>query len=163
MMNASKNKTRKAKKLVGSGKIMNIPELKESFAIIDKKTHELLKEGKPMTETIKEFKELWKSVFHRSVSSEAAQAFLEVKRTAKRKNNNNSTRKQKGGSYSLAGAPLDFTTRPGVDGTYGSFPSYMTSGLDNYNKINQEGMFQECGTKDFTAVVSRGIGSNDVV
>ena len=55
MVNALKNKTRKAKKLVGSGKIMNIPELKESFAIIDKKTHELLKEGKPMTESVKEF------------------------------------------------------------------------------------------------------------
>ena len=152
--------TRKSNKL--TGKIMNIPELKESFEIIDKKTQELLKEGKPMPETVKKFQALWKSVFYRPVSAEAAESFLHVKRLSKRKNN--STRKQKGGSFApLAGAPLDFTTRPGVYGTYGSFPSYMTSGLDNYNKINQEGMFQECGKKDFTAVVPRGIGSNDVV
>jgi hypothetical protein len=153
--------TRKSNKL--TGKIMNIPELKESFEIIDKKTSELFKEGLSMPETVKKFQALWKSVFHRPVSAEAAESFLHVKKTSS-KRKNNSTRKQKGGSVApLAGAPLDFTTRPGVYGTYGSFPSYMMSGLDNYDKINQEGMFQECGTKDFTAVVSRGIGSNDVV
>ena len=153
--------TRKANKL--TGKIMNIPELKESFEIIDKKTQELLKEGNPRPETVKKFQAIWKSVFYRPVSAEAAESFLHVKGSPS-KRRNNTTRKQKGGSITpLAGAPLDFTTRPGVNGTYGSFPAYMTSGLDNYDKINQEGMFQECGTKDFTAVVPRGIGSNDVV
>ena len=45
--------TRKSKVL--SGKIMNIPELKEAFGIIDKKTHELLKEDLDEKERIKKF------------------------------------------------------------------------------------------------------------
>ena len=158
-MSRSGKSTRRAKTL--PGKIMSIPELKESFAIIDKNTHSILKADDSMSEKVKKFQSLWKSVFHRTVSAEAAESFLQIKRASKGRKN--TTKKQKGGSFApLAGAPLDYTTRPGVDGVYGSFPAYMTSGLDNYNKINQEAMFQECGTKDFSASVSSGIGTNEV-
>lgn len=148
--------TRKSKM---TGKIMNIPELKESFEILDQKVHEILKEGNPMPETVKKFQKLWKSIFFRQVSPESAKAFLEMKMSSK---NRKGTRKQKGGAFSaLAGAPLDYTTRPGVDGTYGSFPAYMTSGLDNYSKINQIAMDADCGVKDITPIVPSSMGSNN--
>jgi len=161
--------TRKNKSKVLSGKLMNIPELKESFEIIDVKTHELLKEGLEEKELVKKFQALWKSVFQRAPTEEAAKAFLQVKRsssgskkgTRKHKNNRN---KQGGGGFApLAGAPLDFTTRPGVDGVYGSFPSYVSSGLDSYNKFNQIGLDASCGKVDITPIVPRSIGSNEVV
>ena len=157
--------SRKRKSKVLSGKLMNIPELKESFGIIDTKTHELLKEGLDEKELVKKFQALWKSVFHRSVNAEAAAAFLQVKRASKAKKNTRKNRanKQSGGFASLAGAPLDYTTRPGVDGVYGSFPAYVASGQDNYNKFNQIGLDASCGKVDITPVVPRSIGSNIVV
>ena len=39
-------------------------------------------------------------------------------------------RKTRGGAMALAGAPLDYQTRPGVDGPYGNFPTYQAQGLD---------------------------------
>ena len=153
--------TRKSKVL--SGKIMNIPELKEAFGIIDKKTHELLKEDLDEKERIKKFQDLWKSVFFRGVSVEAAKTFLEVKRATKGKTGSRKIKGQRGGASPLAGAPLDYTTRPGVDGVHGSFPAYVASGLDSYNKFNQIGMDADCGKVDITPVVPRGIGSNEVV
>ena len=162
--------SRKNKSNVISGKLINIPELKESFGIIDTKTHELLKEGLDEKELVKKFQALWKSVFQRAPTAEAAAAFLQVKRSSSaykkgtRKNKNNKNNKQSGGGFApLAGAPLDFTTRPGVDGVYGSFPSYVSSGLDSYNKFNQIGLDESCGKVDITPVVPRGIGSNEVV
>jgi hypothetical protein len=159
--------SRKRKSKILSGKLMNIPELKESFSIIDTKTHELLKEGLDEKELIKQFQALWKSVFHRSVTPEAAKAFLEVKRASKGKKgtrkNKASNLKQSGGFAPLAGAPLDYTTRPGVDGVHGSFPAYVASGQDSYNKFNQIGLDASCGKVDITPVVPRSIGSNDVV
>ena len=160
-------KSRKNKSKVLSGKLMNIPELKEAFGIIDAKTHELLKEGLDEKELVKKFQALWKSVFQRAPTPESAAAFLQVKRSSSaykkgtRKNKNN---KQGGGGFApLAGAPLDFTTRPGVDGVYGSFPSYVSSGLDSYNKFNQIGLDASCGKVDITPLVPRSIGSNEVV
>jgi hypothetical protein len=163
MVSRKGKSTRKSKVL--TGKLMNIPELKESFGFVDKATHELLKEGLDEKECIKKFQALWKSVFHRSVSAEAAKAFLELKRAASGKTGKTGSRKlkaQKGGaSTPLGGAPLDYTTRPGVDGVYGSFPKYVVSGLDSYDKFNQIGM--DSDPTRAAPVVPRSIGSNDVV
>lgn len=41
-------------------------------------------------------------------------------------------RTTRGGGMALAGAPLDYSLRPGVQGVYGNFPSYQTQGLDRY-------------------------------
>lgn len=138
---------------------MNIPELKEAFTAMEVETHALLKKGLPDAEAVKELQKVWKSIFHRSISAEAAKSYLEIKRSKRGKK----TRRQKGGAVPLAGAPLDYTTRPGIDGTYVSVPAYQVQGLAAYDKFNQEGMVQECGTKDFTPVVPADIGSNEVM
>jgi hypothetical protein len=150
--------SRKSKPML-PGKLMNIPELKESFGKIEKATHDLLKEGLDEKETIKKFQALWQSVFYRSVSFESAKAFLEVKRATKPSKKGTRKNKQQGGA-GLQGAPLDYVTRPGVDGGYGSFPAYQLAGLDSYNKFNQIGMDADCGKVDITPLVPTGIGSN---
>ena len=158
-MVSRKGKTSRKSNKSLPGKLMNIPELKQAFGTIEKSTHDLLKEGLDEKTTVKKFQDLWKSVFYRSVTSESAKAFLDVKRATKP--SKKGTRKQKGGaSMALQGAPLDYTTRPGVDGVYGSFPEYQIAGLDSYNKFNQIAMDADCGKVDITPLVPTSIGSN---
>ena len=149
-------KTRKNK-----SSAMRIPELKMAFDSLNSEIAGLLREGLSEKEQVRKVQRIWKSIFHRPVSAAAAEAYLKLKGTA-RKGSKGKTRKsaaQRGGA-ALAGAPLDFMTRPGVDGVYGQFPAYQTAGLQAYDKFNQEGMFQECGTKDFSTPVPASMGSN---
>ena len=146
-----------------SGPVLTIPELKHAFSAVDTETRKILKENLPQAEQVKKFQTVWRSIFHKPVTKDAAEAYLQIKRgSASRPVRKGVTRKMKGGSTPLAGAPLDFSTRPGVDGVHGSFPAYQTSGLSFYNTVNQSGIAQECGTKDFTPKVPEMIGSNEV-
>jgi len=141
-------------------KHLTIPEIKGAFDTVGRATHDILKEGGSTSEQVKKFQKLWKSVFHRPVGSAQAEAYLKMKRISGGRKPGR-TRKQKGGAAALAGAPLDYTLRPGVDAAgYGNFPAYQVSGLASYDKFNQEGMFQECGTKDITPdIYGSGSGS----
>jgi hypothetical protein len=100
------------------------------------------------------------------VETSAAAAYLQVKgRESGRRAG--ATRKKgrkanQGGGGALAGAPLDFQLRPGVDGGHGTFPSYVAGGLSFYNTINQQAMFKDCGTQDITPQVPASLGSNEV-
>ncbi len=154
-------KTRRRRGGGSKSKPLSIPELKHSFDELDAGVREILKSGAAAEQQTKKFQKLWQSIFHRPVPKEAAESYLAIKRSAPvAPPKANTTRKMKGGAAPIAGAPLDYMTRPGVDGTYGSFPAYQTSGLAFYDKINQEGMYQECGIKDFTAKVPANMGSN---
>jgi hypothetical protein len=150
-------KTRKSK----SG-AMRIPELKLAFDGLNNQIAGLLKEGLSEKEQIRKVQSIWKSIFHRPVSAQAAEAYLKLKSSSKGRKGKTRKAAQKGGAAALAGAPLDYTTRPGVDGVYGQFPAYQTAGLKFYDSINQEGMYQECGTKNFTAAVPASIGSGQL-
>ena len=122
---------------------MTIPDLKRAFDLIEKKVAGI-SQG-TMAEKVKEFQKHWKSVFGRDVSKPAAEAYLAVKKKG--------TRKMRGGAL-LAGAPLDFQTRPGSD-SGGVYPAYVTSGLTD---INNPG----CGIKDSGVLLPEGLGSNKV-
>jgi len=149
-------KTRKSK-----SSAMRIPELKMAFDGLNSQISSVLRQGLSEKEQVRKVQSIWKSIFHRPVSYQAAEAYLKLKGSTKGRRGK--TRKaQKGGAAALAGAPLDYTTRPGVDGVYGQFPAYQTAGLKFYDSINQEGMFQECGTKDFSAHVPASIGSGQL-
>jgi hypothetical protein len=145
------------------GKAMTIPELKQAFDALERETHTLLKE-KNTAQHVRKFQGIWKSIFHRPVSAKAAESYLQIKRSSSSSSSSGKTRKQKqhGGAAALAGAPLDYMTRPGVDGVHGSFPAYQAQGLSFYNTINKDGLFQDCGVKDITPVVPVSIGSNQV-
>ena len=142
---------RKTRRNRGFKNHLTIPEIKNAFDTIGRATYDILKEGGSSTEQVKKFQKVWKSVFHRPVTSVSAEAYLKIKRISAEKKPYAGTRKrkQKGGSV-LAGAPFDYVTRAGVDTVHGNFPAYQSAGLGFYDKVNQEGMFQECGTKDIT-------------
>jgi len=65
--------------------------------------------------------------------------------------------KQKGGM-----APLDYTTGPGVNGPYGNFLPYISSGFGFYNQINNIAMDSDCGRQNITPTISSDMGSNKV-
>ena len=151
---------RNARQRGGSAKPLSIPELKTAFDALEQETKRILREGTADSQ-IKEFKSVWSRIFHRPVSTEAAEGYLAVKRAAKP---SRSTRKnQKGGAAALAGAPLDYMTRPGLDGAHVSVPSYLSGGLSFYNHINQIAMDKDCGIVNTTPKVPISIGSNEVM
>jgi len=141
----AKRTTRRSK---NSKKHMTIPELKGAFDAIQKEAHMIIKQGGSSSEQVKKFQKAWKMVFHRPVTSAAAESYLKFKRINGEKRS--STRKQKGGAAALAGAPLDYSLRQGVDSTYGNFPDYQSSGLKFYDTVNQIAMDKDCGVVDIT-------------
>ncbi len=141
---------------------MTIPELKRAFDAVESEVNQILKSGSPLKAQVRKFQEVWRKIFGRPVEASAAEAYLLVK-SRKGHGQGNKTRKaQKGGAAAapLAGAPLDFQTRPGIDGAYGSFNQYLTTGLGFYDTINQQGMFKGCGTENITPNVPESLGSN---
>lgn len=142
--------------------VTTLPELKGIFTSLRKGTLEILRSSASTKERITKFKKLWFTLMHSPVEPIAAEAYLRVMETGSSRKN--TTRKaQKGGAAQQAtGAPLDFQTRPGIDGVYGSFPQYQTGGLSFYDTINKQGMFQECGKVDITPTVPESISSNKV-
>jgi hypothetical protein len=161
-MPSSKRKTQKTQKRNSKGKtLMTIPQLRSAFEHLDEKAMEL--KGKDSKTQIHEFQAAWKSIFSREVSAKAVEAYLAVKHAESRsKTNRRNTRrksKQTGGSP-LAGAPLDYQTRPGIDGVHGAFPAYVDKGLTFYNDINQHARMADCGVKDVSPHLPAGMGSN---
>ena len=150
-----KKNTRKSK----STGALSIPELKHAWDEIHRSTHTILREGKPAPQQIKEFQKMWRKIFHRPVSTESAESYLNIQRLTSSRRMGKKTRKMKGGA-ALSGAPLDSSLQPGIYGTHGSFPTYQSSGLGFYDTINKQGMFQECGIKDITPVIGSSIASN---
>ncbi len=148
------SKTRKIQK-----GFMTIPQLRKAFDHIESFTQTLLHSTKNAEERRKAFQKEWMKVFHRSVDDKSANAYLQFE---EKKGSRGKTKKQKGGAAPLAGAPLDYSTRPGIDGLYGTFPAYVSSGLAFYNDINKEAPLAGCGTENTTPKVPISIGSNEV-
>jgi hypothetical protein len=134
--------TRKNRK---TKKVLSIPELRKAFEHIESVAYGVKK--LPKEEQIATFKKEWLKTFGREVETKAVVSYLAVKLGKTRRN-----RKQKGGM-----APLDYQTRPGIDGVYGNFQAYLDRGLIPYP---EQGIRQECGVKDFTPHLPAGMGSN---
>ena len=136
-----------------------IPALKHSFDTLEHEVQLILKETENPRQRVKKFQEVWKKLFGRPVEGVAAEAYLQIK--IKGHTSRKTRKSQKGGSP-IAGAPLDFQTRPGIDGVYGSFPPYLTSGLSFYNTINQDQLNKGIGLSAFEPAVPADMGSNQV-
>lgn len=135
----------------------NIPSLKHSFDAFEHEVNKIVQTERDHKKRVRKVQDVWRKIFGRPVEAIAAEAYLQVKastRSAK-------TRKsQRGGSAPLSGAPLDFMTRPGVDGVHGSFPPYVASGLSFYNTINQDQLNKGVGLSAFEPAVPVDMGSN---
>jgi hypothetical protein len=146
------------------GGVMTIPQLRKAFDHIETRTHDILTRYSDKKSRREAFQAEWKKVFHRDVDAGAADAYLDFASKKKRRAGAGATRKtkQRGGMAALAGAPLDYSTRPGVYGPYGVFPAYVSSGFDFYNSINKDSLTEQCGKENITPKLPADIGSNVV-
>ncbi len=139
----------------------SIPELRAAFESVEAKAESLRSADK--TTQIKEFQKAWKSAFGRDIDAKAVDAYLHVKFSVKHQRmTRKKGKKQHGGALPLQGAPLEYQTRPGIDGVNATYPAYVQQGLGFYDSINQIGMKADCGVKDFTPQIPKGMGSNQV-
>ena len=121
---------------------MTIPQLRKAFDHIEGYTNSLLRRESDPKKRRKAFQQEWSRVFHRSIDDKAADAYLHFEgKKGKRKG----TRKMRGGA-ALAGAPLDYSTRPGIYGVYGEFPEYISSGFSFGNAINKMAIQEGCNS-----------------
>ena len=134
----------------------HIPPLKHSFDVLEHELKKITSEVQNPKKQIQKMQEIWRKLFGRPVDAVAIEAWMQVKTKPGR---SGKTRKQRGGSP-LSGAPLDFQTRPGVDGVHGSFPGYVASGLSFYNTINQDQLNKGVGLSAFEPAVPASMGSN---
>jgi hypothetical protein len=154
-----KNNTKKATKALH---VMTVPQLRKAFEQIDVDTKKILSKHPINDESIKEFQKSWKQVFHKNIDTISAKSYLELQTKIVKKGGSRSRKTRKSGQ-SGGVSPLDYTLRPGIDGTHGNYLPYVSSGLSFYNNINQIAMDQDCGKIDITPTIDASMGSNEVM
>jgi hypothetical protein len=156
MVGSSRSNKKSARSTRKRSSRENIPSIKNSFDVLEKEVEEIIRDTQDTKQRVRKFQQVWRKIFGRPVEGIAAEAYLQVKMktTTRRKS-------QKGGS-ALAGAPLDYQTRPGIDGVHGSFPQYVSSGLGFYDTINQDQLNKGVGLSAFDPAVPADMGSNKV-
>jgi hypothetical protein len=137
-----------------------VPVLKHSFDVLEHEVAKILATNYNPKQRIRKFQEIWKNIFghSRPIEASGAEAYLLAK--SQKQSSGKSRKAQKGGSAVLSGSPVDFQTRPGVDGTHGSFPQYVSSGLSFYNTINQDQLNKGVKLDAFDPAVPQDMGSN---
>ena len=144
-------------------KSLSIPQLRHAFDHIDTwvESH-LSRHTGPVKDLVPEFQKEWKKTFKREVDSKSAEAYLQLKKSNPPRMTRKHKKKFQYGGAQLAGAPLDYMTRPGVYGVYGNFPTYVSSGLSFYNQINNDSIVADCPKPSFVEKIPAGMGSNQV-
>lgn len=130
MARKTRRATKKEKKSV-----LTIPELRKAFDHMDKVVERLRNTAKhSFSDAVVTYREEWRKTFKRDLSPADAAAYLKFRFGMKAGKATTRRSKMRGGASAaaLAGAPLDYTTRAGVSGAYGNFPTYQTNGLDRF-------------------------------
>ena len=125
--------TRKKRSVSMKNRGLGLKHLRAAFDHIEKVVSKLKETSKhSFNGAIDAFKDEWEKTFKHAISPADAAAYLKFRFGLKGKKAM-TRRKMKGGAMpaALAGAPLDYATRPGVqDGVYGQFPTYNDGGLN---------------------------------
>jgi hypothetical protein len=133
-MVAKGSKTRKsrASSRKSNKAILTIPQLRKSFDHMDKVVEQLRNVAKhSFSDAVVVYREEWRKTFKRDLPPADAAAYLKF-RYGMRGTKKTRRHKTRGGGLAIAGAPLDYQMRAGVNGVYGSFPTYQKDGLDRY-------------------------------
>lgn len=144
----------KSTRAKSAGPVLSIPELRKSMEYISEYTESLLSKGSKSVDAMaKEFAAEWKKVFGKSLSLSAAKNYIRHVLGGRK---GKKTRKQRGGA-TLAGAPLDYMTRPGVPLPYGNYLEYVQKGFWN----PEPAILKDCGTQQ-GVLPSATVGTNVV-
>lgn len=140
---------------------MTVPQLRKAFEQIDSDTKKIISKHPINDESVKSFQKSWKQVFHKDIDADTAKSYLDLQTKIVKKGGARKTRKSGQSKQSGGVSPVDYTLRPGIDGTHGNYLPYVSSGLSFYDNINQIAMDQDCGKIDITPQIDASMGSNE--
>jgi len=123
------------------GSVMTIPQLRKAFDHMESFTLSLVQQEKDKKKCRKAFQEEWMKTFHRSVDDKAADAYIQFE--CKKMKKGSKTRRHQRGGAAISGAPLDYSTRPGIYGVYGQFPEYISGGFATMGNATNKMAIQE--------------------
>jgi hypothetical protein len=125
------SQTRKKRSVSKKNRGLGLKHLRGAFDHIEQVVNKLKGVSKhSFNAAVNSFKEEWEKTFKHAITPADAATYLKFRFGLKGKKAM-TRRKMKGGAMGpVAGAPLDYTTRPGESGVYGNFPTHVTSGLD---------------------------------
>ena len=143
---------------------MTIPELKRAFEHVEEYVE--LHHTVPLNKLVPMFQEEWKKTFYKEVDRGAAKAY--VQHALKQlEHKPQKERRHYGGAMALTGAPLDYTTRPGLyitpgvdQGSYAVVPKYIDSGF--WNPEQGRDYDPVPGQTHYVTRTPEGMGSNAV-
>jgi hypothetical protein len=158
MAKGQRGKTvRKSK--ASKGKTMSIPQLRKGLDHIADYTERLVQSGVSGTKQLaKSFAAEWHRVFGKRMDLATAESYVKHMLGMKGKGGKKGTRKMRGGSNALAGAPLPALTRPGTDLPYGNFLEYVNKGFWN----PEPAIKGDTGRDQSIALPYAGTGSNKI-
>lgn len=115
---------------------MGLKKLRGSFDHMEKFVEHLRPKAKhSFSDAVSAYKTEWHRVFKKEISPADASSYLKFRFGLKGKKAMTRRSHMRGGALAgapIAGAPLDYSLRAGVNGTYGQFPTYQQEGLDRY-------------------------------
>lgn len=139
----------KTQKRRSSKKTLSIPELRSSMEHMTSFSQKLVHSKISTKEAAKQFASEWKKVFGKTLAPKVAEDYIKHSMRGKRH-----TRKHRGGGP-IAGAPIDYMTRPGANLPYGNFQQYVNSGF----VTPQPGVLTDAGVRQ-GVTPQYGMGSN---
>jgi hypothetical protein len=158
MVKGQRGKTVKKSKPT-TGKVMSIPQLRKGLDHITDYTESLVQSGVSSTKQLaKSFAAEWHRVFGKRMNLSTAESYIKHIMGMKGKSGKKGTRKMRGGSSPLAGAPMAALTRPGTDLPYGNFLEYVNKGFWN----PEPAIKGDTGRDQSIALPYAGTGSNKI-
>jgi hypothetical protein len=143
---------------------MTSPELKRAFDHVEEFVE--LHHTVPLNKLIPMFQEEWKQTFYKEVDKGSAKAYVQHA-LEQLKHKPQKERRHYGGAMALSGAPLDYTTRPGLyvtpgvdQGSYAVVPKYVDSGFWNPEQGRDYDPVE--GQTHYPTNTPLGMGSNAV-
>ena len=122
---------------------LTIPQLRKAFDHMESFTLSLLHRESDAKKRRSAFQHEWMKTFHRSVDDKAADAYIQFESKKMKKGKTKKQKQKQKGGAALAGAPLDYSTRPGIYGVYGEFPEYISGGFATMGNATNKMAIQE--------------------
>jgi hypothetical protein len=111
--------TRKTRKHGSTKGVYSIPELRRAFEHVEEVIDDMIRKKENKDTIIRQLRKEWTGVFHKTLDRPSAVAMVEHRMELCR---HRGTRSHHGGAQPIAGAPLDYVTRPGIYLNQGTIP-----------------------------------------
>lgn len=115
--------------------IYSIPELRRSFEHMDQFVNQKIRSRESKEALCKDLQKEWKATFMKPLDKKSAMAFIEDRMNRGKHGKRHTVRRIRGGA-AIAGAPLDYITRPGLYLSPGQIPSDASLPLSNGHPSN---------------------------